>query len=169
VADTLPLAPVRADEPAGAAGAAFAPRPLRRSEVVALDYAATGISTTGHPMARWRRRLARVGAIDSQALARCSGGERVIVAGMVSVRQQPATANGTVFLLLEDEHGMLNVIVPKELVAPNREAVRHATFLAVYGRAERDGPLVNVIARSFKAFDRAQGSQKIVHRSHDFR
>ncbi|CAA9345777.1 MAG: hypothetical protein AVDCRST_MAG11-3214 [uncultured Gemmatimonadaceae bacterium] len=93
----------------------------------------------------------------------------MIVAGMVSVRQQPTTAKGTVFLLLEDEHGMLNVIVPRELVAPNREAVRHATFLAVYGRAERDGPLVNVIAQRFKAFDSAQGAERVVHRSHDFR
>jgi hypothetical protein len=54
-------------------------------------------------------------------------------------------------------------------VEPNREAVRHATFLAVYGRAERDGPLVNVVARTFKAFDDAQGAERIVHRSHSFR
>jgi error-prone DNA polymerase len=164
VADTLPLAPVRGES----ADAPFSPRPLRASELVALDYTATGISTTGHPMARWRRRLARVGALDSQALAQCRGGERVLVAGLVSVRQQPSTAKGTVFLLLEDEVGMLNVIVPRELVTPNREAVRHATFLAVYGRAERDGPLVNVVARAFKAFDQAQGKERIVHRSHDF-
>ena len=73
------------------------------------------------------------------------------------------------FLLLEDEGGMINVIVPRALVQPNREAVRHATFLAVYGRAERDGPLVNVVGERFKSLDAAQGSQTITHRSHDFR
>jgi error-prone DNA polymerase len=167
VSDTLPLAPVR-DDGEAAGGAAFAPRALRPGELVTMDYVATGISTVGHPMARWRRRLTRLGVIDSRALAECRGGERVLVAGLVSVRQQPTTARGTVFLLLEDEHGMLNVIVPAPLVAPNREAVRHATFLAVYGRAERDGPLVNVIATAFKPFDHAQGGQRLVHPAHSF-
>jgi error-prone DNA polymerase len=136
---------------------------------VALDYVATGISTTGHPMARWRRRLERLGAIGSAQLARCRGGELVIVAGLVSVRQQPASAKGVVFLLLEDEWGLLNVIVPRQLVEPNREAVRHAKLLAVYGRAERDGPLVNVVARTFKAFGASAAGDAIVHPTHSFR
>jgi DNA polymerase III alpha subunit len=92
-------------------------------------------------MARWRRGLDALGA-DRQPRARptAAAASGCSWPGLVSVRQQPTTARGTVFLLLEDEHGMLNVIVPGRSSRPNREAVRHATFLAVYGRAERDGP-----------------------------
>ena len=84
-----------------------------------------------------------------------------------SVRQQPQTAKGTVFLLLEDERGTLNVIVNKTLAAANREAVRHSPMIAVYGRAERSGggALVNGIARTFRVLD----ARAVTHRSHDFR
>ncbi|HEU4632061.1 MAG TPA: DNA polymerase III subunit alpha [Gemmatimonadaceae bacterium] len=152
--------PDRADPDAG-----YAPRALRRREAIALDYHAVGLSVTGHPMERYRAWLRRLGAIDSAELARCRSGELVIVAGLVSVRQRPTTAKGTLFLLLEDEQGTINVIVANELVEANREAVRHSPVLAVYGRAERSGALVNVVGRKFRAI----AAEAVTHRSHDFR
>jgi error-prone DNA polymerase len=160
VGDTLPLAPADPDADRG-----YAPRALRRSAAIALDYHAVGLSVTGHPMERHRAWLRRLGAIDSAALARCRDGELVIVAGLVSVRQRPTTAKGTLFLLLEDECGTINVIVANDLVEPNREAVRHSPVLAVYGRAERSGALVNVVGRKFRAI----ADDTVAHRSHDFR
>ena len=121
------------------ADAGYAPRPLGRIATIALDYRAVGLSVAGHPMERHRSWLQKVGALDSAALLDVRDGSMVIVAGLVSVRQQPQTAKGTVFLLLEDERCSLNVIVNKTLAAANREAVRHSPMIAVYGRAERSG------------------------------
>jgi error-prone DNA polymerase len=119
---------------------------------VIADYHAVGLSVAGHPMGRYRPWCRRVGALASADLARCRGGERVLAAGLVITRQRPTTAKGTTFLLLEDEHGTANVIVPPKVDARDREATRHGAFVVVYGRAERDGPLVNVVARRVEAF-----------------
>ncbi len=157
------------------------------------DYDAIGLSTAGHPMDRYRAWCARVGAASSAELAACRGGERVVAAGLVTARQAPATAKGTVFLMLEDAHGTSNVIVPARVDARDREAVRHAAFVLAYGRAERDGPLVNVVAQRVEAFGPGvlrgaavarvgcgpmatlaappgdAGERPLRHRSHDFR
>lgn len=188
--DTLPFAPVMArrgsndrasDEVAeseaasdahGARDDGYAPRTLDRDEAIAADYHALGLSAAGHPMERYRPWCHRVGAIDSDGLQRCRGGERVIIAGLVTVRQRPTTAKGTVFLLLEDEVGTANVIVSRSLAERHRETVHHAPFLAIYGRAERDGPSVNLIASRFQPLEasaHAAGEYTLVHRSHDFR
>ena len=60
-------------------------------------------------MERARERLRQGGALDSRALRELKGGEQIIVGGLVTIRQRPQTANGTIFLLLEDEHGFINV------------------------------------------------------------
>jgi error-prone DNA polymerase len=138
-------------------------------------------------MGRYRRGAgawARCRAPTSPAAAAASA---CSPAGLVITRQRPTTAKGTTFLLLEDEHGTANVIVPPAVDARDREATRHGAFVVVYGRAERDGPLVNVIARRVEAFgpavlrgrdDDADGhgpmarlsaEPPLAHRSHDFR
>ncbi len=160
--DRLPLAPARAGDGTGR----FAPRPLTRDEGIALDYRALGLTAAGHPMERFRARLRAIGALDSQDLHACRGGERVLVAGLVTVRQRPESAKGTVFLLLEDEWGTANVIVSRALDERFREPVRHATFLLVYGRVERDGAQVNIIGERFRAL---QARAALAHHSHDFR
>jgi error-prone DNA polymerase len=170
--DTLPLAPVR-DEHKPIDG--FDPRAINHHEEVLLDYHAVGLSTSGHPMERIRPWCDRMGMLDSAELARRRTGEKVLVAGMVSIRQQPATAKGTVFLLLEDELGTINIIVPQPLVEPNREVVRHSLFISVYGKAERGGALVSVVGARFEAIDvqavsgEIDGDRHVFHRSRDFR
>lgn len=171
--DTLPLAPAwRASReevaPAGPLAAAplpFDPRELEGEELVFLDYLATGISTGGHPLEFLRARLERSGVVGSRALGAFSDGARCVVAGLVVARQHPQTANGTVFLLLEDEHGFTNVIVPSWLYRSNREVINHSPFLVVEGRVDRDGAVLNVVGRRFRRLD----VRPLAHRSRDFR
>ena len=90
-------------------------------------------------MASVRDKLVRGGAIDTRDLMKMPDGRKVTIGGLVTVRQRPATAGGTIFLLLEDEWGYANIVVPKPLVAPNEEVVKRDPFVLVQGRVdERD-------------------------------
>lgn len=155
--DLLPLAPAHR--------LPFDPRELTDEELVFLDYLATGICTDGHPMQYLRERLRAAGAIDSRELEEAEDGAYVVVAGLIVARQHPQTANGTVFVLLEDEHGFINVIVSPPLYARNRETVNTAQFLLIEGRLERDDRVINIIGRRFRRL----AARDLVHRSRDFR
>ena len=69
------------------------------------------------------------------------------------------------FILLEDEHGFINVVVPRQLVEPNAEVVKFAPFILVRGRLEREGKVINVVGRDFLALEAAA----VVHTTRDFR
>ncbi len=165
VGDGLPLAPAPSGVEEERARRRYRPRPVSRDELVYLDYFATGMSLNGHPMERARERLRKGGALDSKELHELEGGEQVIVGGLVTIRQRPQTANGTIFILLEDEYGFINVIVPSKLVEPNREVVKFATFVLVQGRFERDGGVMNVVGRRFKELS----MRRITYASRNFR
>jgi len=172
--DRLPLAPAHTDSGeddanSNAVSTRFTPKAMSPFDAVTADYHAVGMSTSGHPIERYRAWLRKVGAVDSGQLSQCKGGEHVIVGGLVTVRQRPSTAKGTVFLLLEDEVGAVNVVVWRTLDEKYRERIRHSKFLAVYGRAERDGTAVNLIAKSFKALDTMDSATELAFKSHDFR
>jgi error-prone DNA polymerase len=161
--DRLPLAPARRSDETSR----FAPRPLGRDEGIALDYDSLGLTVAGHPMERFRDTLRAMGAIDSQDLWECRGGEQVILGGLVIVRQRPESAKGTVFLLLEDEWGTANIIVSRALDEQFHEVVHHAPFLVIDGRIERDGGQVSVIGQRFRPLTEQPG-RSLRHRSHDF-
>jgi error-prone DNA polymerase len=163
--DTLPLAPVSRDDSA----TTFAPRRLDQHEAIALDYRAVGLSIAGHPMEQLRAWCRRMGVLDTTEVLQVREGATATVAGLVTVRQRPQTAKGTVFLLLEDERGSVNVIVSRKLDEEHQEVVRQSKFLAVHGRVEHSGPLVNVIAAKFKSLDELGRASELEHRSHDFR
>jgi error-prone DNA polymerase len=155
--DVLPLAP--------ASTALHDPPPLARERRILIDYHAMGLSLDGHPMELVRERLQRGGAIDSRDLERLDDGRTIAIGGLVTVRQRPETAGGTIFLLLEDEFGFINVVVSKKLVDENTEVVKHAPFILVQGRLEKDGAVINVVGRRFQALD---VGGKVAHRSRDF-
>jgi error-prone DNA polymerase len=140
--DSLPLAPASREM--------HNPRQLSKTELIYLDYFATGMSIGGHPIEHMRDRLRKAGVVDSEGLKKLRGGEKIIVAGLVTIRQRPASANGTIFLLLEDEWGFINIVVPSFLVEKNSEVVKFATFVLVKGRFEKDGKVLNVIGEKFK-------------------
>ena len=120
-------------------------------------------------MERLRAWCKRMGVLDTAEVLKVRAGLMATVAGLVTVRQRPQTAKGTVFLLLEDERGSVNVIVSRKLDEEHYEAVRHSKFLAIHGRVEQNGPLVNVIAAKFKSLDEIGRAGELEHRSHDFR
>jgi len=116
-------------------------------EHVVHDYAAISLSLKAHPVAFFRQDLVRRGVIASAAhwddkLA----GRRVTVAGLVLVRQRPGTAKGVIFLTLEDETGVVNVVVWPKVFENNRRTVMTAQFLQVRGKIEREGLVIHVVA-----------------------
>ena len=100
------------------------------------DYDTTGLTARSHPLAQLRPTLPAAAAA-SRDLPRIAHGARVQVAGMVVARQRPGTASGVVFMLLEDEHGTINLIVPPKLYERSRLTVRTEPLVLAAGRLER--------------------------------
>ncbi|MEO6628903.1 MAG: error-prone DNA polymerase, partial [Aquihabitans sp.] len=116
-----------------------------REEAVA-DLWATGISPEGHPTRFIRDELARLGVVPASGLAGRPDASHVLVGGVVTHRQRPATAGGTTFLNLEDETGLVNVVVSKGCWVHHRRLVQTAPALLVRGRLETAEGVTNVIA-----------------------
>jgi error-prone DNA polymerase len=110
-------------------------RDLTRWERMLADYRETGISVGDHPLALLRPHLPP-GTLSSVELDRADHGSRVSYAGFAIARQRPSTANGIVFMLLEDEHGQVNLIVPPAVYERHRAVVRSAPLLLAHGRFE---------------------------------
>jgi error-prone DNA polymerase len=149
-ADPLPLlAPHLGDELFPEPAVALPAMPL--CEHVVEDYVATGLSLKAHPVSFFRDRLAALGAIRNVALRSedVRPDSNVTVAGLVLVRQRPGTAQGVVFMTIEDETDIANVIVWPKVFAKTRRTVMTARFLAVRGRLQRAGLVVHVVADSF--------------------
>jgi error-prone DNA polymerase len=120
-------------------------------EHVVEDYIATGLSLKDHPVHFLRDHLTALGAFRNTAL-RSDGLKQnsvVTVAGLVLVRQRPGTSKGVVFMTLEDETYIANIIVWPKVFAANRRTVMTSRFLAVRGRLQRAGLVIHVVAESF--------------------
>jgi len=116
-------------------------------EHVVGDYATLALSLKAHPMAFFRDELAGQRVITSaEHWDEKYKGRYVAVAGLVLVRQQPGTAKGVIFITLEDETGIINVVVWPKVFARNRRVVMAAQFLEVRGRLEREGLVIHVMA-----------------------
>jgi error-prone DNA polymerase len=120
-------------------------------EHVVEDYTATGLSLKEHPVRFFRDRLAALGAISNTELRSeaLRPDAAITVAGLVLVRQRPGTAQGVVFMTLEDETDIANIIVWPKVFEKNRRTVMTARFLAVRGRLQRAGLVIHVVAESF--------------------
>ncbi|MHB1836438.1 MAG: OB-fold nucleic acid binding domain-containing protein, partial [Solirubrobacteraceae bacterium] len=127
-----------------------APPPLRRLsewEAMIADYGTTGLTTRAHPLALLRERIGD-SAVTSLDLERLHHGSRVKVGGLVVARQRPGTAAGVVFVLLEDEHGTINLIVPPAVYERHRLTVRTEPLIMAEGRLEKlaaAGGAINVL------------------------
>jgi error-prone DNA polymerase len=111
-------------------------RDVSQWESMLADYATTGLTVHSHPMALLRDRLPG-DAVTSQDLENIPHGTRVRVGGLVVARQRPGTANGIVFILLEDEHGTINLIVPAQVYERHRLTVRTEPLMLAEGKLER--------------------------------
>jgi len=143
------LAPHQSDDLFPEPSVALPAMPL--CEHVVEDYVATGLSLKDHPVRFFRDRLITLGAIANGKLRDEDQAQdaTVIVAGLVLVRQRPGTSKGVVFMTLEDETDIANIIVWPKVFAENRRTVMTARFLAVRGRLQRAGLVIHVIAESF--------------------
>lgn len=106
-------------------------------EEIMFDYAATGLSLRRHPLALLRPRLARHGLKTAAELRQMLPGQKVRACGIVTVRQRPPTANGTLFITLEDETGVINLVVWSQTFARWRSALLASRLLAVEGIWQR--------------------------------
>jgi error-prone DNA polymerase len=118
--------------------------PLGPWDRIVADYRTTGMTLGKHPMELLREGLPS-SVLSSDDIARTRDGTRVMVAGMVVARQRPATANGVVFMLLEDERGTINLIVPPPVVERCRMAVRTSGFVQAAGKLEHREGTTNVV------------------------
>jgi error-prone DNA polymerase len=135
------------------------------TEAVA-DLWSTGIAPDGHPTSFIRNRLTAEGVTTSSGLAEVAPGSRVWVAGVVTHRQRPMTAQGTTFLNLEDETGLINVVVSKGCWARFRRVAQTAPAMKIRGRLERAEGVTNVVADHLEQLA-VPGSS--IHASRDFR
>ncbi len=133
---------------AGIVTGATAPRlpGMTPVEEAVADLWATGVAPDGHPTTFLRRELDAAGVVTAQGLWDVPPGSRVTVAGVVTHRQRPMTAQGTTFLNLEDETGLINVVVSKGCWARFRRIAREAPAMTIRGRLERSEGVINLVA-----------------------
>jgi error-prone DNA polymerase len=129
-------------------------RRLGRWQRLIADYSATGMTLGEHAMAILRERIEVPMLATSPQLQRLPNGCAVAVAGLVIARQRPSTANGTMFLLFEDEWGTVNLIVPEAVYERHRALARAEPLLLARGRLERSEGVTNVIVRELAALER---------------
>jgi error-prone DNA polymerase len=118
---------------------------LTEREGMGWDYELLGLAPGDHVMRLYRTRLAEQGVSSSVDLEQKKDGDVVRVAGMVVVRQRPPTAKGHVFITLEDEEGLVNLIVRPNVYERHRAAVRNSLMLWAEGRLQRQGAAASVL------------------------
>jgi len=141
--------------------------PLRRmttDERLAADFAGAGLTTGPHPMAYHRAALRAQGMVTADDLTRCAHEQSVRVAGCVIARQRPGTAKGFVFLSLEDETGIANIILTPDVFEENRVVVTRSRFLCVEGRLQQQDGVIHVKAQQLNPISITSAGV----RSHDF-
>ncbi len=119
---------------------------MRDGREVVEDYGSTGLSLRQHPVAFLRNTLRRRGMVACGDLLHLRDGRRVVVPGIVLVRQKPGSAKGVMFITVEDETGVANLVLWPDRYAAQRRLVLSASMLACHGRVQREGEVVHVIA-----------------------
>ncbi len=123
---------------------------MSEHEEAIADLWATGVAADGHPTVFLRASLNELGVVRACDLPKTTHGDKVLVGGVVTHRQRPATASGTTFLGLEDETGLINVVVSVGCWARYRRAARGAPALLIRGRVERQEAVVNIVAEKLE-------------------
>jgi error-prone DNA polymerase len=115
-------------------------------EHVIEDYRSLGLSLKRHPLAFLRAELAREGLVAAAELAHLSVDRRLAIAGIVLIRQRPGSANGVVFITIEDETGIANLILWPPILERFRRAALGATLLRCTGRLQREESVIHIVA-----------------------
>jgi error-prone DNA polymerase len=122
---------------------------MSQPQHVAEDYRTTSLSLKDHPVRFFREELIRRKVVPCSALKTVRDRRRLSVGGLVLVRQRPGTAKGVVFMTLEDETGIANIVVWRDAFEANRRLVMTSAFLIVHGQVQREGEVVHVVAERF--------------------
>jgi error-prone DNA polymerase len=157
--------------PAATHGAGFAEgRPLlaapTEGEEISADYASLGLTLGRHPLALLRERLRAASLLSASELGSAANGAAVRTAGIVLMRQRPATASGVTFVTLEDESGQVNVIVWEHVGRVQRRALIESRLLEVHGELQCQDGVTHLIAR--RLIDRTALLGQLLTRSRDF-
>ena len=137
---------------------------MTTEERLISDYAGTGLTIGKHPMAYRRDALRRHRVSSAEELRTLKDGDYVKTAGMVIARQRPGTAMGFIFLSMEDETGIANVIVTPDLYDRDRLVVTRSKFLLVEGKLQNQDGVIHI--KAIRLVELSNGSFEI--RSHDF-
>src|SRR5262249_35743400 len=132
----------------------------------ARAYARLGLALGRHPVALVRERLQRQRMATAAELRAMPHGRSARVTGLVTGRQRPGTASGVTFVTLEDETGMVNVIIWRDLAERQRRELLRSSLMTVYGTLEREGEVVHLIAARLR--DQTPLLGKLTPRSRDF-
>jgi error-prone DNA polymerase len=135
-------------------------------DALVADYATTGMAIAHHPFELLRPHLQRDGLVSSRDLASLRHGAQVQLGGLVMARQRPATANGVLFLLLEDEFGTVNLVVPPPVYERDRLTVRAEPLVVAEGTLERyasGGGAINLVVRRLRPLEVPTGPRARVH------
>jgi len=143
--------------------ALFSPK---EGEDIVIDYATLGLTLGRHPLALLRRRLHRMHLVTAAQLHALTDGSAVNAAGIVTCRQRPGTANGTMFVTLEDETGHVNVVVWSKLIDRQRRELLYSSLLGVEGIVQKAGDVVHLVAHRLTDHSHLLG--RLVTSSRDF-
>ena len=140
-------------------------QPSEGEDIIA-DYSSLGLTLGRHPLALLRRQLDLRHFITAEMLSRARHGECIRTAGLVVTRQRPGTATGVVFVTLEDETGIINLIVWSSLVETQRRELLNSRLLGVTGEVQREGEVIHVIAKRLEDHTALLG--RLATQSRDF-
>ncbi len=139
-------------------------QPPTEGQDIVADYRSTGLTLGRHPLAVLRPRLARLKVSQAQALRLYRDGRRVRVAGLVTHRQRPGTASGVMFLSIEDETGVSNVIVWNRVQEEQRREILASQLVIVGGRLQNQDGVVHVVAEKVRDYSHWLGDLQVPSR-----
>ncbi len=140
---------------------------LTMGEQVVDDYSSFSMSLRSHPLALLRPTLSAKGTVDSATLRNARSGQLLTLGGLVLVRQRPGTASGVVFITLEDEKGIANLVVWPQVFEDHRRIVMGSRLMGVRGRVQREGIVIHLVAEQL--WDWSADLDRIADRDHSFR
>jgi error-prone DNA polymerase len=124
--------------------------PMPRYQQLVLDYERLGLSIDDHPMRHVRAEMKKKSVVTAENVMRLAHGTRVVVAGLVIGRQRPDTKTGVTFITLEDETGVANLVVWRQVFDAHWRIARHATAMIVRGTIQREGAVVHVVTHGIE-------------------
>jgi DNA-directed DNA polymerase III PolC len=140
-------------------------RALLEGQDIVADYGSTGLTLRRHPLALVREKLLKRGVIPAQELWEKPNGLLVTTAGLVITRQRPGSANGVIFVTLEDETGFVNLIVWDRVATAQRAALLESRLLEVRGKLQREGDVLHVVAKQLRNLSALLGDLMVAARN----